>query len=204
MSNLLPLFLDLNGQPVLLVGAGSVALAKLAPLLRAGAAITVVALVVSAPVQALAAANPRQIRLKARAATQGDLQGQRLVISATNDPETNAGLARHARELGIWFNAVDDSRHCEFHVAASLNRGPYQIAIGTKGTFPGLSGALRGFLEEVLPEEDGDLLRELAELRTRLRRDVGHRETRTQVLRRVLEGLKVVYFRALDALAELS
>ena len=189
---------------MLLVGAGSVAQAKLIPLVRAGAAIQVVALSVSASFQALAAANPGQVQVETRAIHDEDLVGRRLIISATNDAELNADLARRAKALGIWFNAVDDTRHCEFHVAAAFRRGPYQIAIGTEGAFPGLSGALRGFLEEVLPKEDGDLLRQLAELRTRLRRDVSLRETRTQALRRVLESLKADYFRALDALAELS
>ena len=204
MSQLLPLFLKLDGQPVLLVGAGTVAQAKLSSLLRAGAAIHVVALSISPAFRALAEAHGDQVHLEARAVALGDLWGKRLVISATNDPLLNARMGRRAQDLGLWFNAVDDPRHCRFHLAASFQRGPLQLAIGTEGEFPGLAGALRAFLEEAIPEGDDHLLGQLAELRTRIRRNVPDPKTRTQALRRVLDGLKRDYFHAIGALAELS
>ncbi len=186
------------------MGGGRVAQAKLEQLLRAGASVTVVALAASEAFRALAEAHPSQVRLLLRAVSVKDLAGRRLVVSATNDGALNARLARAAAGLNTWFNAVDDPEHCEFHFAASLVRGPYHVAIGTEGRFPGLSGALRAFLDEVLPEEHGDLLERLAELRGRLRRDVPDPGVRRRALHRLLDGLKQDYFHALGALAELS
>lgn len=189
---------------MLLVGAGSVALAKLRQLLPTGAAITVVALSISEPVRALAEAHPWQVVLQARAVSLDDLPGHRLIVSATNDADVNATLARAARRQGVLFNAVDDPPSCDLTFAAAFARGPLRVAIGTDGGFPGLSGALRAFLEEVLPDGDADLLTQLTELRGRLRRDVPDPAVRTHALRRALATLKTDYFRALDALAEIS
>lgn len=186
------------------MGGGSVAQAKLAQLVAAGAAIHVVALSISEGVAALARRHPDLVRLERRAVALADLEGVRLAISATNDPALNARLAEAARRRGLWFNAVDDARSCEFFFAARLQRGPLHVAIGTEGAFPGLSGAFRAFLEELIPEGDGDLLLRLADLRLQIRRTLPDPAQRTRSLRRVLEALKADYFRALGALAELS
>jgi precorrin-2 dehydrogenase/sirohydrochlorin ferrochelatase len=204
MPRPLPLFLNLDGQPVLLVGAGNVARAKLAQLLPTGAAITVVALSISEGVRSLAAEHPLQVLLEERAVAHADLAGRRLIVSATNDARLNAELARVARGQNTWFNAVDDPGRCDVTFAATFRRGPLHLAIGTDGAFPGLSGALRAFLEEAIPDEDADLLTTLADLRGRIRRDVPDPGLRARALGRVVEALKGDYFRAVSALAELS
>src|SRR4051794_19356076 len=53
MRNLLPLFLDLAGRPVLLVGGGPVAAGKLQQLRQAGATVRVVSPVVVAEIAAI-------------------------------------------------------------------------------------------------------------------------------------------------------
>lgn len=197
MTSLLPVFLKLQGQPVLLVGAGSVAQAKLRPLIEAGAAITVVALSVSGAVAGLAAGHPGQVRVLRRPVEVADLVGQRLVVSATNDPWLNGVLALAAKRLGLWFNAVDEADSCAFYMAGSLRRGPVEIAVGSRGAFPGLVRALRGALDALLPKEHLDDLERLAELRRRIRADLPDLEARGRILRRAVETLERDYFQAL-------
>jgi siroheme synthase-like protein len=197
MTSLLPVFLKLQGQPVLLVGAGSVAQAKLRLLVDAGAAITVVAPSMSGAVRGVAAGHARQVRLHERPVEIADLVGKRLVISATNDPWLNGVLALAARKLGIWFNAVDEADRCAFYMAGSLRRGPLQLAIGSQGAFPGLVRALRSCLDALLPKEHLDDLERLAELRRRIRADIPDLASRGRILRRAVETLERDYFQAL-------
>ena len=65
-------------------------------------------------------------------------------------------------------NAVDDPPSCDSYFAAQLRRGPFHVAIGTQGGFPGLSRALREVLEILLPERDEPLFQDLVGCRASL------------------------------------
>src|SRR5690348_6011835 len=124
---LLPLFLDLARRPVLLVGGGSVARAKLAALREAGADLRIVATRFSTAFRWEA----RGLRLQSRPFAPSDLDGVQLVIAATNDAVVNAAIAAEARARGIWVNAVDDPPACDAYFASTLRRGPLTLAISS-------------------------------------------------------------------------
>jgi len=178
--SLLPLFLDLRSKPVLLVGGGSVARAKLAALREAKADLRIVATRFSTAFRWEA----RGLRLQERPFEASDLDGAQLVIAATNDPAVNAAIAEEARRRGIWINAVDDPGACDAFFASTLRRGPVQLAISTHGAFPGLSRSLRLALDSLLP--DDALLRDFAALRARLRERLPDAAQRTDALRALL------------------
>src|ERR1035438_2611985 len=82
--SLLPLFLDLRGKRVLVVGGGSVAQAKLAALQPTGCRVRAVSLAFSpAFLDELEGFDSER---HDRAFRPDDLDGVHLVISATNDP----------------------------------------------------------------------------------------------------------------------
>ena len=92
-----PIMLDLAGVPVLVVGGGRVALRKIEGLLKAGAEVTVVA-PTAIDVDPLDAGAVVERPYEA-----ADLDGVRLVITATDDPAVNAAVAADAdgpRDLG--------------------------------------------------------------------------------------------------------
>ncbi|HXC16317.1 MAG TPA: bifunctional precorrin-2 dehydrogenase/sirohydrochlorin ferrochelatase [Holophagaceae bacterium] len=185
---LLPLFLDLQARPVLLVGGGSVARAKLAALRETGADLRVVATRFSTAFRWEA----KGLRLQARPFAPSDLDGVHLVIAATNDPAVNAAIASEARARGIWVNAVDDPPACDAFFASTLRRGPLTLAISTDGAFPGLSRSLRLALESLLPDEGP--LHDLTALRARLRQHLPDPAVRTEVLRALLHDFETRYF----------
>lgn len=80
----LPIFLRLERRPVLVIGAGSVALAKIESLGAAGAAITVVA--PHAVPQCVELAGSGRLTWHKRAFVPSDLDGVFLVIAATQRP----------------------------------------------------------------------------------------------------------------------
>lgn len=187
---LLPLFLDLTGRRVLLVGAGSVARAKLAALAPTGCALRVVALRI--PKGFRREAEALGAELHERPYDPSDLEGATLVVAATNHPGTNLALAREARARGVLVNSVDDPAACDAYFAATLRRGPLTLAIGSQGGFPGLTRALRRVLEALLPEGDTPLLQRLQGARTRCR-NLPDPEARKAALDPLLTAFEATY-----------
>lgn len=85
-----PMFFDLSGQSALVVGGGEVALRKVELLLRAGAAVNLVAPEVHPDILALAGSE--KIRLSLREFVPEDLQATRVAIVATRIGPSTAGL----------------------------------------------------------------------------------------------------------------
>lgn len=139
-----PIFLDLRDLPVLVVGAGRVALRKARGLLEAGARVTVVAPAWAPEFDAL------PVRRLARRFRTTDLAGAALVFAATDDRATNRRVGAAAARRGIFANIADAAAECDFVVPARLQRGNVQVAVSTGGQNPRLSAALRRKLEAVL------------------------------------------------------
>lgn len=159
-----PVFLDLAGVPVLLVGGGAVAERKLAGLVAAGAQVTVVAPRVTEGVSRMAA----QVRRRPYAAN--DIAGHRLVIVATDAPAVNAAAAADARAAGVWVNSADDPANCTFTLPAVVRRGPVVAAVGTGGASPALASHLRDriaaeVVDERVEHAAADLARQRSEIR---------------------------------------
>jgi siroheme synthase-like protein len=139
-----PVFLDLKDLPVLVVGAGKVALRKTRGLLEAGARVTVVAPEWEADFDSL------PVRMVARRFRASDLGGAMLVFAATDDRLTNHRIAVAAKGKGVFANISDSAEECGFIVPARLHRNGVQVAVSTGGENPRLSVELRRKLEEIL------------------------------------------------------
>jgi uroporphyrin-III C-methyltransferase/precorrin-2 dehydrogenase/sirohydrochlorin ferrochelatase len=163
MTDLFPVFLKLAGRPVLVVGGGSVATAKLAALGRAGARITVVAPKVTAE---MAASDARVIRRRFRAT---DLDGQWLVVSAAT-PAVNRQVARAAERRRVFVNAVDDPAHASAYLGGVLRRSGVTVAVSTDGAAPALAGLIREGLDAVLPDDLDEWMRTATRVRRRWKR----------------------------------
>jgi siroheme synthase-like protein len=161
--SLLPIFVKLADRPCLVVGAGTIAAAKIAVLLESGAQITVVAPRANSEVQQLAAAG--KLRLSERAFQPDDLAGAFLAIAATSDPDVNRAVFLEAERRGILCNSVDDPPHCDFYFSAVVRRGDLQIAISTAGESPAVAQRFREEIDELLDECIGDWLRLVGEAR---------------------------------------
>jgi uroporphyrin-III C-methyltransferase/precorrin-2 dehydrogenase/sirohydrochlorin ferrochelatase len=147
-----PLFLDLAGKPVLLVGGGEIAARKFALLAEAGAAVTVVAPQLG---EGLGAASQRGALVHvAREFQPADIDGRWLVVAATSDRNVNAAVAAAASAARIPCNVVDDRELSSFIMPAIIDRSPVQIAVSTGGASPVLARLIRERLETLL---DGSL-----------------------------------------------
>lgn len=165
--SLLPVFLRLERRPCLVVGAGTVALAKIESLLGAGASITVVAPAAVSRVRELASQG--QLTWQPRMFEPADLDGIFVVIAATNDSTVNHSVYEEAQRRNVVCNAVDDPPNCDFYFGSVVARGDLQIAISTAGESPALAQRLRREIDAQLPGDLGPWLAELGSLRREIR-----------------------------------
>ena len=141
-----PIVLDLAGAPVLVVGGGRVAKRKIDGLVAAHADITVVAPTIDEAVRSM------PVRVVSRRYEPTDLDGVRLVVTATDDPSTNAAVSADARARGIWVNSADDPDNCTFTLPAIARDGVVTVAISTGGASPALASHLRAEIEQWLAD----------------------------------------------------
>src|SRR5580693_1764111 len=165
--SLLPIFLNLERRRCLLVGAGTVALEKIGSLLKTGLNLRVVAPEARAEIRALAAEG--KLEWIERAFEPADLDGNFVVIAATDVPEVNALVYREAVKRNIPCNSVDDIPNCDFFFGSVVSRGDLQIAISTAGESPAVAQRLRREIDEQLPRDLGPWLSELGALRREVR-----------------------------------
>ena len=182
----LPLFLDVKLRPFLIVGGGIIAARKVALLLRAQAAITIVSPELIEELQKKVDNN--EITWKQKKFTPDDLHGHRQVIAATEDRDVNAMIAKTCREQNILVNAADDARNCDFILPSIIDRSPVQIAVSTGGASPVLARMLRTKLENSTPASYGNLAKLIEEHRFDVKSKFSSVDQRRKFWEEVLQG----------------
>ncbi len=158
-----PVFLKLKDQACLVIGAGEIAARKIELLARAGAKITVIADRISPTVLSLQQAH--NLTLLQKSFSPVDVGEFRLVVSATDNIETNRLVAKTAMEQNIPVNVVDNPELCSFIFPAIIDRSPIIAAVSSGGAAPVLARLLRAKIETVIPPAYG----QLADLANRFR-----------------------------------
>ena len=166
-----PVFLDLAGKRVLVIGGGNIAHQKIANLLKAGAEVTVISPELNEEMSALAAEG--RFRYVHRPYQPADIEGYFLAFVATDDRSANEAIWREGRERGVLVNAVDDPPNCDFIMPGVAQRGDIVVAVSTSGRSPAMARKLREELETFLTEDYVQMLDLAAEVRSELReRDI--------------------------------
>ncbi|MBB5215035.1 siroheme synthase CysG [Parapusillimonas granuli] len=173
---LFPIFADLQGRRVVVVGAGTVAERKIRSLLSAGA--QVVAGAPEATPGLLQLSREGRITLRQASFEPGWLEGAWLVIAATGDRALNSRVARLASERKLLVNVVDDPELSSFQVPSIVDRSPLTIAISSAGSAPVLARRMRERIESLFDHTLGTL----AELAGRYRPAI--RQARPDLRRR--------------------
>ncbi len=189
-----PIFLELGGKRVVLIGGGSVATRKAAVLAETGARLVVVAdRVNDVLIDVCAQHGIELIRAKYDKQYLGTAS---LVVAATSDEQVNRQVYADCQSMGILCNVVDDPPHCDFFVPAVVRRGDLQIAIGTEGNCPAYAGHVRKKLESQFSEEHGHFLAELEYLRRRIIDAVPHPADRKALLGQFVDDDSFARFQA--------
>lgn len=188
MTDLLPLFLNLTGRAVLLVGGGRVAAGKLTQLLAAGAHVRIVAPEIADEMMAIAAQHP-EVTVSRRRFAEPDLDQVWLVVAAAT-PDANRQVATLAEPRRLFVNAVDDPPNATAYLSGVVRRDGVTVAISTSGDAPALTALLREGLDALLPRDLGAWLS-----RARAERLVWRRDNVPMVARkpRLLRALNELY-----------
>lgn len=183
---LLPIFLDMQGKPCLVVGGGHTAARKVGSLLRTGARVTVVSPELCQSLTRKAESGA--LTYIARTFAPDDIAGNTLIVAATDQQEVNRQIGQLADQHGIPVNVVDDPDACTFILPSIVDRSPITIAVSTGRASPVLARLLRTKLESLIPAGYGRLAELSGKYRERVKaRFTEHRERR-RFWDRVLEG----------------
>lgn len=171
-NELYPIFLKVHTLNVLIVGAGEVGLEKLGFMLKSSprANVQVVAPWANPEVEALMNKHPQVLY------TQGEyreayLDGQHVVIAATNIPEVNKRVHADAKARNLLVNVADTPDLCDFYLGGIVTKGHVKIAISTNGKSPTAAKRLRQYFEAALPDSLSELVEYLNRYRYTLRAD---------------------------------
>jgi len=191
-----PIYLNLKGKRVVVIGGGEVAERKVESLLDTDASINVISPEVTARILKLA--SERRVELDRRLYRDGDCSGATLVLSATDDDATNRSVFEEARKAGALVNTADQPALCDFIMPAVVRRGDIAIAISTSGTSPGLAARLRQKIARLIGPEYGHLAQLLSEARPLIRRRIPEQADRKELQYRILDSDIMSYLRNND------
>ncbi len=152
----LPVFLDLQAGPVLLLGAGDPARAKLRLLAAAGARVRWYATDGDHDLDGFSADDVARIERHEGDPLAADLTGLIAIVCAGAD-DVGATMSARARAAGLPVNVMDDPSHSTFIFPAIVDRGDVVVAVGTGGASPVVARRVREMIEAVLPARIGDL-----------------------------------------------
>ena len=131
---LFPLYADLQGRPVLVVGGGAVARRKVEALIESGAVVRVGAPQLESQLAQLAAAGG--IEHVVGEFEPAWLDSAWFVVAATDAVAVNRAVAAAAAERRLFANVVDDAELSSAQLPAVVRRGALQIAISSAGAAP--------------------------------------------------------------------
>lgn len=153
-----PMFVDLSGKEILVVGAGKIAARRIRTLCDFTERITVVAPEAAPEIAELT--KTRKIVLLKRPFSAHDLDGKSLVLAATDDAALNREIARKCRERGIPVNVSSDQSLCDFQFPSIVQDGDVVIGVNASGRAHGLVKETRQKIEGCLGIRESSKYRE--------------------------------------------
>ncbi|MFC1781045.1 bifunctional precorrin-2 dehydrogenase/sirohydrochlorin ferrochelatase [Planctomycetota bacterium] len=187
-----PIFLELSGRRVVVIGGGSVAVRKAQTLLDAGARLIVVAERIDKMMTVLCRSKKAEL-IKSKYSKDYLVEAV-LAIAATNNHQLNRRIYKDCQELEVLCNVVDVPELCDFFVPAVVSRGDLKIAVGTEGNCPAYAGHVRKKLEKIFTAEHGDFLAELEKVRKQIIQDLPDQAQRKTVLGLIVDDQSFEYF----------
>ncbi|MBY0382891.1 MAG: siroheme synthase CysG [Xanthobacteraceae bacterium] len=182
----LPIFLDLQTGPIVLIGAGELVRAKLRLLLAAGATVRWHATDDDYGLGSGEEGIGRIQRIPGDPLT-GDLQGV-IAILCAGAGEIGEAMAARAKSVGIPVNVMDDLVHSTFIFPAIVDRGDVVVAVGTGGTSPVVARRIREKIESVLPARIGDLANFIGRWRKPMQERLPEFPARRKFWERIVDG----------------
>ena len=150
-----PMFFQMAGRDVVILGGGEQAAQKTRLILKTEARITLCCDDPGPELAALVASG--RIRQGESRINAGALSDTALVFVATGCPGADMALHALAKAAGATVNVVDQPHLCDVITPSIVDRDPVVVAIGTEGTAPVLGRQIKTRIEQMLEPDLGDL-----------------------------------------------
>ncbi|WP_459909519.1 precorrin-2 dehydrogenase/sirohydrochlorin ferrochelatase family protein [Desulfotomaculum defluvii] len=186
MTDLYPVFLNLQDRLCLVVGGGRVAERKVTSLLACGARIRVVSPEVTSSIKGWYLAGRLELRERVYQAI--DLEGVFLVFAATNSSVVNCNVINDCLKRQLAVNVADNPLNSNFFVPSVVRRGKLAIAISTSGASPMLAAKVRRQLEQNFGPEYEEYVDILLDLRDQVLNDIEDIDLRKNIFKEVVES----------------
>ncbi|MDD5211217.1 MAG: bifunctional precorrin-2 dehydrogenase/sirohydrochlorin ferrochelatase [Sulfuricurvum sp.] len=153
---LFPMFVDLQDQDIVVIGAGEIALRKIEQLIKFSPKLTVIAPLIHEEIKMLS--NSHAITLLEREYIIEDCDNRFLVIGTLNDLLEQEKIYTACIKTKTPVNCVDSPLLCSFIFPALIVDGDLCVGINTSGKAPAVSSALRQYLTKRIPSGIGSLI----------------------------------------------
>ena len=160
-----PIFLDLAGRPVYVLGAGDTADRKAAAVADCGALVR-----------------------RSDFFAESMLDGCVLAIGADAPDEDLQALSGAAQRRGIPVNIVDRTELCSYITPSVIDRDPVTIAVSSGGAAPVLARLLRARIEAIVPPAFGRLAALAGRFQAKIRRRLPDLAARRRMLEQAFSG----------------
>ena len=182
----LPVFFQIKGKSVAVVGGTTVAARRAELALRAGANVRVFSEALEGDFRSIE--DHKRFEHVPHAPTAAGIEGCSLVFCSTGDPAADRATAALAQQAKVPINVADAPELCDFIMPSIVDRDPLVIAISTGGISPVFARMIRARLESVIPAAYGRLVTLAGQYRERLTASIGSTVLRRRFWERVLEG----------------
>lgn len=139
-----PLFVDLKGEPVLIIGGGEIAYRKGKELVHAGANVTLVA------PERIEAWSSLKVVWKNVPYEEQDLSRYTLVVVATDDVIVNDSVIAQCKKKKIHCNAATNTNSGNIIMPGIIEEGGFTLAISSQGRTPFLTKKLKYDIKDLL------------------------------------------------------
>ncbi|MEE0776575.1 MAG: bifunctional precorrin-2 dehydrogenase/sirohydrochlorin ferrochelatase [Bacillota bacterium] len=175
----LPLFIDVTGWPVLVVGGGEIAFRKGKNLTEAGAVVTVMAPELNSLWDSIPHFH-RNERYKDQS-----LDSYRMVIAATDHRSINEAIAAKCKESGLLCNSASHPQKGNVIIPGTVREGGFTAALSSEGKTPFLTKKLKSDIKQLLSNYDEETITLLGEVRSYIIEN--HPEDKERLLKKLAQ-----------------
>lgn len=185
-----PIFIDLRGKSVLIIGQYRVLEFKAEKLLEAGAKITLLSNYLSAKMQIYVTSG--QITHYKENFKKEYLDDVWLVICGSDDVDLKTKIAQATESRNILSNFVDEAPISSFISPSVIMRGDITIAISTKGKSPALNKYIKNIINNTIGDEYKYLADLLGKIRPQVINNIPNLKQRSELFDAIVNNPKVL------------
>ena len=182
-----PLYLKMDKIKVLIVGGGNIATEKLEKILDFTTDITVISPVICDKANEYIKRD--NLSFEVRKYEIGDIKEFDIIVVAVDDLELQKEIFEECKLYNKLCNSVDSVEYCNFIFPAYIKKGGLTVSISTSGKSPAVAKHIKGYLAKKIPDEIGEFLDYMDNLRKSLPKGKERMEHLSKIAKEYFENI---------------